>query len=86
MRFPLSVIAFLVRKLIAPLLSVLVDDFYAMHYQKAGQPECDHHVVDHSLVMSILARYGVGCDLEFAEYSIIRVIEALKAASVRGGR
>jgi hypothetical protein len=73
----------LLRKVIGALLAILIDDFYSRNCRDAGSDKHGHHLVDHSVVMSLVARYGVGCDLEFAEYSIIQFMQAIKAASDR---
>jgi hypothetical protein len=38
-----------------------------------------HDMVEHSRMLPILVRYGVGCEWEFAEYSIFRVLELARA-------
>jgi hypothetical protein len=73
----------LVRKAMGSLLSVLVNDFCAMHAQGSGGKGGAHDVAGRTLLMSVLARYGIGCDLAFAEYSVIRFVQAIKAMSER---
>jgi hypothetical protein len=48
-------------------------------------------MIEHSFMLPIFVRYGVGCEWEFAEYSIFRVLSSMsacgdKSSLVRPGR
>lgn len=72
-----------VRKMIGSVFSVLVNDLYSLRYSGEQGKGHAHDVAGHALIMNLLARYGIGCDPEFAEYSIIRVIQVIKTMSER---
>jgi hypothetical protein len=40
-------------------------------------------MVEHSTILPILARYGIGCEWEFAEYSILRVLKLINTSHAR---